>query len=57
MRPTSEEARDMEKELREFCAELFDKLMSVFYAETLEDEAYMLDLYKRAKKLGINVEP
>jgi len=57
MRPTSEEARDMEKELREFCAELFDKLMSVFYAETLEDEAYMLDLYKRAKKLGIDVEP
>ena len=47
----------MEDELLAFATELFDKLMSVFYAETLEDEAYMLDLYKRAKKLGINVEP
>ena len=46
----------MEKELREFCAELFDKLMSVFYAETLEDEAYMLDLFERAQRLGVEVE-
>ena len=46
----------MENELLNFATELFEKLMSVFYAETLEDEAYMLDLYKRAKKLGIEVE-
>ena len=47
----------MEERLRELCAEVIEKLAEVFYTETLEDEAYMLDLYERAKKLGINVEP
>lgn len=47
----------MEDKLRKLCTEALEKLACTFYAETLEDEAYMLDLYKRAKKLGIEVEP
>ena len=46
----------MEDKLRKLCMEVLEKLKETFYAETLEDEAYMLDLYERAKKLGIEVE-
>ena len=46
----------MEERLRKLCTEVIEKLAEVFYTETLEDEAYMLDLYKRAKELGIEVE-
>jgi len=45
----------MEDKLRKLCTETLEKLASVFFAETLEDEAYMLDLLDRAKKLGIEV--
>lgn len=46
-----------EESLREFCEEVFDKLMSIFFAETLEEEAYMLELYERARQFGIIREP
>ena len=46
----------MEDKLRKLCTEVLEKLKCTFYAETLDDEAYMLDLFKRATKLGIEVE-
>lgn len=46
----------MEDKLRKLCAEVMEKLKATFFAETLEDEAYMLDLFERAQRLGVEVE-